>query len=66
MTVRGDELLACGDGVLLLVGRDGDWATVKVDADAAIRGVAFSDPAVAVGSGGLVFERIATGDESPE
>ncbi|MFC5970985.1 hypothetical protein ACFPYI_06525 [Halomarina salina] len=60
------ELLAGGDGALLSVGRDGDWTTVDVDGDAAIRGVALTDPAVAVGSGGFLLERTATGDESSQ
>ncbi|MFD1512762.1 hypothetical protein [Halomarina rubra] len=59
---RGDELLAGGDSALLAVGRDGDWATVDPDGDAAIHGVALTDPAVAVGAGGLLLERTATGD----
>jgi hypothetical protein len=57
------ELLAGGDGALLAVGRDGDWATVDVDGDAPIRGVALATPAVAVGAGGLLLERTATGDD---
>jgi len=55
-----DELLAGGDSALLSVGRDGDWASVDVDGDAAIQGVALTDPAVAVGSGGFLLERTAT------
>jgi hypothetical protein len=58
-----DELLAGGDSALLSVGRDGEWASVDVDGDAAIQGVALTDPAVAVGSSGFLLERTSTSSE---
>ncbi|WP_158202772.1 hypothetical protein [Halomarina oriensis] len=63
---RGPESLAGGDSALLSVGRDGDWASVEVGGDAAVRGVALTEPAVAVGSGGVLLERTSSGPKGPD